>query len=327
MEMKKKGGILAISAIVLLAVAGLWYVKSRNTEARAGDLAVVQKQAGGAAEPDSDSDGLPDWEEALWHTLPSNPDTDGDGTSDGAEVEARRDPTKRGPNDALPAHAPSSGDGGTAKAYAYSYDPKLGNTPTEKLALNLTSNYLLSSGGQTLTEAEKASLVNNLVADMTKTLPTPRVFALSNLKVQPTTEASLHAYFNALGTILQNASPGGVDEAVIMQSVMTNNNLADLAALKKIGVKFSKASSQIIALSVPERLAGSHLAFANNLAQAGWGLETMGSSDPMLALLGMNAYRNAYTDLTDRVAPTLFAPIISGEVYIDPAESANFFAQ
>ncbi len=32
---------------------------------------------------DSDSDGLKDWEEALWGTDPHNPDTDGDGVSDG----------------------------------------------------------------------------------------------------------------------------------------------------------------------------------------------------------------------------------------------------
>ena len=44
-------------------------------------------------DPDSDSDGLTDAEEAVHETDPLNVDSDGDGLSDGAEVEAGSDPT------------------------------------------------------------------------------------------------------------------------------------------------------------------------------------------------------------------------------------------
>ncbi|MCI0890887.1 MAG: metallophosphoesterase [Chloroflexi bacterium] len=44
-------------------------------------------------DPDSDSDGLTDVEEAVHETDPLNADSDGDGLSDGAEVEAGSDPT------------------------------------------------------------------------------------------------------------------------------------------------------------------------------------------------------------------------------------------
>ena len=50
---------------------------------------------------DSDNDGLPDWEEALWKTDSHNPDTDSDGTLDGEEVKLGRNPTKKGPGDVL----------------------------------------------------------------------------------------------------------------------------------------------------------------------------------------------------------------------------------
>jgi hypothetical protein len=50
---------------------------------------------------DTDSDGLKDWEEALWGTDPKNPDTDEDGTPDGEEVAVGRNPMKKGPDDQM----------------------------------------------------------------------------------------------------------------------------------------------------------------------------------------------------------------------------------
>ena len=53
-------------------------------------------------ESDPDSDGLTNAEEAIWGTNPNNPDTDGDGYRDGAEVIAHHNPTIPAPNDKLP---------------------------------------------------------------------------------------------------------------------------------------------------------------------------------------------------------------------------------
>lgn len=50
---------------------------------------------------DSDHDGLPDWEEAIYGTDPHNPDTDGDGYLDGEEVLSGHDPLKKGPDDLI----------------------------------------------------------------------------------------------------------------------------------------------------------------------------------------------------------------------------------
>ena len=83
--------------LLIAGVAGLWYVgnkqfKQQGLNASKGDL---------ATQLDTDHDNLKDWEEHIWQTDPNKPDTDGDGTNDGAEVEQKRDPTKAGPNDKL----------------------------------------------------------------------------------------------------------------------------------------------------------------------------------------------------------------------------------
>ena len=53
---------------------------------------------------DSDNDGLRDWEEELYRTNPFNPDTDGDGYSDGQEVDLGRNPLVKAPGDELTFH-------------------------------------------------------------------------------------------------------------------------------------------------------------------------------------------------------------------------------
>src|SRR3989344_2161019 len=54
---------------------------------------------------DADNDGLKDWEEDLWQTDSAKADTDGDGTNDGDEIQAGRNPALAGPNDPLDAES------------------------------------------------------------------------------------------------------------------------------------------------------------------------------------------------------------------------------
>lgn len=65
---------------------------------------------------DSDHDGLTNAEEKLYGTDPNNPDTDGDGYSDGVEVSSGFDPLKKAPGDKVVSATPTASEetGGTA---------------------------------------------------------------------------------------------------------------------------------------------------------------------------------------------------------------------
>ena len=63
---------------------------------------VVQEREQPKPIGDDDQDGLANWEEALRRTDSQNPDSDGDGTGDKDELEAGRDPLKKGPDDTAP---------------------------------------------------------------------------------------------------------------------------------------------------------------------------------------------------------------------------------
>lgn len=99
---------LGLGAVVITALIGLssWAIywgiaqwreqSSQNpSESRMADFGAVQSDA----EVDSDSDGLPDKFEVLYRTDSNSADSDGDGTTDLAEISSGRDPALPGPND------------------------------------------------------------------------------------------------------------------------------------------------------------------------------------------------------------------------------------
>ncbi|MEI7425418.1 MAG: hypothetical protein WCK16_00635 [Candidatus Moraniibacteriota bacterium] len=75
-----------LSSLILSSFA--FYVGAENTTTKSIFL-------------DSDQDGLSDEEEKIYGTNPANPDTDGDGYSDGTEVRSGYDPLKKAPGDKL----------------------------------------------------------------------------------------------------------------------------------------------------------------------------------------------------------------------------------
>ncbi|MCR4311641.1 MAG: hypothetical protein NUV54_03715, partial [Candidatus Taylorbacteria bacterium] len=89
---------------LVLGIIGLFtyfFVYKTKKEVYTAPLTVQKSEESPLLAKDSDSDGLKDWEEQLWKTDPLNPDTDGDGTPDGAEIKSGRNPLVAGPNDKL----------------------------------------------------------------------------------------------------------------------------------------------------------------------------------------------------------------------------------
>jgi len=98
----KKINIFLVIFIMLIGclIGGYAILKSKNIKAdMLGQLAQNFNMEN--VIDDYDFDGLADWEEEIYKTDPTNPDTDGDGYLDGEEVASGFDPTKKAPNDKL----------------------------------------------------------------------------------------------------------------------------------------------------------------------------------------------------------------------------------
>ncbi len=100
---------IALAVLLLLAGAGIaGVILSKNSAKRTISVTSLVEEAAQTTSfqnkntnliKDSDNDGLLDWEEKVYGTDPNNPDTDGDGTTDGEEIKQHRDPLVAGPND------------------------------------------------------------------------------------------------------------------------------------------------------------------------------------------------------------------------------------
>jgi len=89
--MTMRSALAVLFAVIVLILFGLWYLGNR-TLGKLSPVASSTKLSVRANQPDTDRDGLRDWEEELWGTQKNNPDTDADGITDGEEVLRGTDP-------------------------------------------------------------------------------------------------------------------------------------------------------------------------------------------------------------------------------------------
>lgn len=91
--------LVAAGAAAFLMFRPAEVIHRNNDRQQAAAAQGLSGQNSAEFDSDDDSDGLKNWEEALWGTNPKNQDTDNDGAPDGAETREGRDPAKPGPND------------------------------------------------------------------------------------------------------------------------------------------------------------------------------------------------------------------------------------
>lgn len=95
--MTTRSAIAALLAVSALALSLLWLIGgSVHTPLVSETETASTSPYTRPSLPDSDGDGLKDWEELLWGTDIHNPDSDGDGMNDGDEVNAARNPKEAG---------------------------------------------------------------------------------------------------------------------------------------------------------------------------------------------------------------------------------------
>ncbi|MBU2579676.1 thrombospondin type 3 repeat-containing protein [Patescibacteria group bacterium] len=102
-QFKRKFYIIAVVLTLLagISVGGYLVLKSKSSRANFLEQLITQNLSAESMTNDPDHDGLDDWEEKIHKTDPRNPDTDGDGYSDGEEVASGYDPLKKAPDDKL----------------------------------------------------------------------------------------------------------------------------------------------------------------------------------------------------------------------------------
>lgn len=290
--------IIFILIFILIIFAGWFYVfaeKNKQAEYTASKennaLSVIADKTS-QYDADTDSDGLKDWEEALWKTDINKIDTDGDGTNDNEEIANGRDPLKAGPDD-------KASDKEDLVAQEKAIADSRQNTMTAIYARKFMSEYLtLKTEKGELTEDDKQNLVVKTMND----IKPPEVvdkYKISDLSILETTEESIKNYALGMKAVFIDIKMPKKDEIEVFSVLLKSIKEEDFKkvevstnALKQYVSLNNRILEAILPPSIPENLSKLHLEIVNGFNNLALAVEDMADAenDPIKAMIGQRLY-------------------------------------
>ncbi len=290
----RKIWVLGIGGLILILVVFVFAQKTQSPSENQGNesssVTTVPNQkilgqtlTKGLSELDSDKDGLRDWEEPLWNSDPNNPDTDGDGTLDGDEVDQGRNPIVAGPNDKLSQNLDQASGGKNAKPLS----------ATDVLARKFFTDYItLRKSGGIGGQAGRDFLARR--AESQVPVIKGKQYKEKDLRVVPNSVENARAYGNTLATILiTTKSSGDKNELQILEDALVLGKKEELAKLEDIRLAFGTVISSMLGTPVPKDAVAEQLTLLNGLSgvkTALLGLQNI-YKDPLSGLASLELYR------------------------------------
>ncbi len=269
---------LVLIVVVLVVVSTVFSSKIQRPK-KAVDLQNVQLVVSRNTDSsyksgDSDEDGLADWLEEFYQSDPKNPDTDGDGTNDGDEVAADRDPTVAGPKDPLITRSDM------INTQVGSSTP---GTVTDQASIELFSQYLMLKKQGTLKPGDEAKLVDDLSRKVAAEASLRDKYSIADLAVTGSTKETITIY----GDRVAQAA------IAFFLEMDSYKNFSNSQYLLKISDVYKKYADTLVQIRVPGVVQDVHLVFANYIYKTGVFFEVLSKSDtdPITSLVVMSQYR------------------------------------
>lgn len=286
-------GLLASCIIALTVFLVGFYITNSTVRSQNNDALLSQKVLGDgdSVDIDSDMDTLPDWKERLYGSDIYTVDSDKDGTNDGDEIRAGRNPMKKAPNDQL----------------AYLQDPDFATSTTDLEGIR-REFYIkfLSERSRDIRETTYRDLIKTNV-NPKRFRPTGEIVHL-NISSNNSPEA-IRAYINAFGKLTDKYSVRTHrKEEEILNTALESKKASDLGDLQLPAVTYRNFSKDLAELSVPSSFAKSHLLIVNGYDGMSKGILGMQLlfSDPISGTAGYESYMRYRFDVT-----TGYASIVS----------------
>ncbi len=283
-------GIVAFAIVIVIAIS-LWSNKTKTKVENTGTLSVVssvdKNKITAISDTDTDSDGLPDWEEVLWHSDPTNPDSDGDGVPDGLEVQNGTDPMIAGPNDKVTT-------GGSADN-TVTADANL--TATDRVSRQFISQYLqVQRQNGTVTDDDKSAILDSLFQSDTLAPVSTTPYTETDLKLDYSENTNtVHTYGNAIGAVIvKNSVSKYEDELFVFQKALAGQNAEEIKKLDPIIRSYRAMVKQGIAINIPASAASFQIDFLNSISTLANTITAMRNvfSDPVTAMVNLKNYQD-----------------------------------
>lgn len=258
------------------------------------------------ATKDSDGDGLPDWEEALYGTDPHIADTNRLGMTDGEAVAKGLIVPKAIADIKV---ATSSSENSSINYAAAGLTPPSEGSLTDAFAKNFFTLYVAAkqaNGGATFSDTDIASLQNQALSSLTTSITTaPDFKSLGDLTIRGEGAEALKAFaVQAEAIFKKNKSNATTSELIYLQYATENNDAVALSHLVAIAKSFRNSAAGLVALPVPRELASADLALINAMMRVSEidNDFTRVEVDPLTTMLALQQFTQAEQALWDAFA-------------------------
>lgn len=304
MQSYKNLGLIGLVILIAVGGIGLYFfediirtslTRSTNTPIQdATEKVSLVNAPQNISSLDTDSDGLKDWEEALWGTDPKKQDTDDDGTDDGDEVKAGRNPMKKGPDDKMAEIVKATdGDNETTNA-----EPTL----TDELSRALFTQFMLAKQNGITVDQNTATQI--ATQEFNNIVQVNSVFNYTNkdLKITDANDATtLRVYGNALGTAILSGGNSNKTESEldIYDKLIKTRDQSFVPQIVAIADSYQHVIDELKNITVPRSASAAHLDLLNSMSGVQNGIALMSEqlSDELAGPLGLLIYEKQATNM------------------------------
>lgn len=232
-----------------------------------------------ALQKDTDGDGLMDWEEELIGTDPYNPDSDGDGISDGEILK----------NELAGERILSqiSGDN------TYRAIETNGSNLTESVSKNLFSNLLIAK--QNSEEFDQEGAINDVLSSITTI--EDDFYSQVDIVIIPYDDIEiLHSFGNTFIQRILLYPRIGIEEILLLfQDILDSNNNISIQEMKNQSELYKNLAKDLVSLPVPSILNLSYLDLVNAYYTTSIGLSQMSNihTDALRSISGFTLYQES----------------------------------
>lgn len=281
---------IVIALLVATGMIGSAYIFSGPTPffgPKKANAASTEELLKAYSAKDSDNDGLPDWQEALYGSDPNNPHsinanlTDGEAVAQGLVQPKFKSATPGAASVDTPSTIPGT-------------DPAP-DSLTEQLAHEFFQSYMDASGGQPMTADDQQTLINQLLQDFTTKARALVISPYTNVSVHTSTSVTMDEYAANVEQIFSNndVDTASADPVSLMNAFLVNNDATIIPKLKTLSDKYDAIAKQLAALQVPPALAADHLALmaAFDTRARATKVVTNFAQDPVAVLGALSIYQ------------------------------------
>lgn len=280
--------LVSASALALLMVAGTYLATGPSPFFGIGRIASAQSAEELLREyagKDTDDDGLPDWQEALYGTDPANPESFQAGIPDGEAVAQGLIQPKV---TVRPEGEPTdlSTIPGTVAAPS---------SLTDRFSQTLLKQYLLNRGENPPTPQEITAFVQSGVADLVASYQSPQTYTAADMRVSGT----VYGYVVEVERILLNTGAAVEKNELFYAEDYIRGDKTAKQKIINIAGAYLAVSELLSETEVPQAALQSHVRLANAFSQLSSVTADMAAleTDPLRALLALALYDKAAADL------------------------------